>query len=285
MVLRRLVQGGQHPLRIADLFGAGGEAGVHRVDLAGVDAGLAVKAQGTGHLQVPLQALFVVDVREHSVLGGDTGGPAGHEDGVAGIEDLPAGLGALGAQAGSQVLGPDGHGRHTGAGLGNLLGVHHAQIGLDVAPQLDAAHGQTGGLLDLGDPLVDALHLFGILHLGQADGIGLGTDDGLQVLVQILRVQAVHPDHHILVLGALILHQVIHQEAGRVLLPRGHRVLQVVDDAVLVIKASLDHLHGAGAAGVQGGTHQFTACHGHPPLPSCRRSLRRGRWRTGAGTG
>lgn len=71
MVACGLLQCFEHALGVADLLFRRGKARVHRVDLARMNAGLAVEAQRAGHFKVVLQALSIVDVGKDRVLRGN----------------------------------------------------------------------------------------------------------------------------------------------------------------------------------------------------------------------
>ena len=245
-----------------------------------MNAGLAVEAQRAGHFKVVLQALSIVDVGKDRVLRGNARRAAGHENGVARIENFPAGLGALGGHAGGEVFRTERHRGYTGARRGDRLCVDDTKIGLDVAPELDAADGQARLFLNGGHLRIDALHLLGVFDLRDADGIGLGTHGGFQVLVELPGVNAVDADEDVLILWALILHRVVDKKTCRILFTRRHGVLKVINKAVFIVKARLDHFDGARPAGVHRGTHQFGFRHSDPPFPSRRTPPPRGRWHT-----
>ena len=87
-----------------------------------------------------------------------------------------------------------------------------------------------------------------MLHLGQTDGIWPGTDGRLQILCQPGGIQPVYPDYDILARRAVVPHGVVDQKPCRVLALRGDRVLQIVDDTVLVIETGVQHLARTGAS-------------------------------------
>ena len=222
---------------------------VQRLDLAGIDHGLAVEAQLFDEGGLSDEALLVVDVGIHRVQGGNAGGPGGVEDHAAGEQQLDA-VGAGGFQVGDIVLGAQGDADEAVAGVGNLGGVEHAVGAFNGGHHAGGAHGNTGLALDA--LAVD--NVLGAVGLGQADHLDPGPDHGLQILDAQAAGQVVDAHHGLLGAEVQGLQGVIHQKTGGVLLGIGHGVLQVEHDGVGPVDVGVaDH------AGVVAGHEHHTA--------------------------
>ena len=226
---------------------------VQRLDLAGIDNGLAVEAQLLDEGGLGDEALLVVDVGIHRIQGGDTGGAGGVEDHTAGKQQLDA-VGAGGFQVGDIVLGSQGDADEAVAGVGDLGGVEDAIGAFNGGHHAGGAHGDPGLPLDALDLPLAVDDVLGAVGFGQAHHLDPGPDHGLQVLDAQAAGQVVDADHGLLGAEVQGFQGVIHQEAGGVLFGIGHGVLQVEHDGVGPVDMGVaDH------AGVVAGHEHHTA--------------------------
>ena len=226
---------------------------MQRLDLAGIDNGLAVEAQLLDEGGLGDEAFLVVDVGIHRIQGGDTGGAGGVEDHAAGKQQLDA-VGAGGFQVGDIVLGSQGDADEAVAGVGDLGGVKNAVGAFNGGHHAGGAHGDPGLPLDALDLPLAVDDVLGAVGFGQAHHLDPGPDHGLQVLDAQAAAQVVDADHGLLGAEVQGLQGVIHQEAGGVLFGIGHGVLQVEHDGVGPVDMGVaDH------AGVVAGHEHHTA--------------------------
>ena len=212
----------------------GHEGRVQGRDLPGVDDALAVKAQLPDQPHLLQEALLVVHVGEHRIQGVDAGGPGGVKDHIPGEKQLRA-VPPGGLQVGDIVLRPQGDADEPLGGGGNGIGVEHPLGGLDGRHHARAALRDARFPLDPQDLPLAVDDILGGFGLGQADHMGPGPDDGLQILDAQAALQVVDADHQLL--GAVIDagQGVIHQEPRRILFPEGHGILQVEHDAIAAV--------------------------------------------------
>ena len=95
-----------------------------------VNQRFAVKAEVFGQIRFRQEALFIIDIRPHHVIGGDAGNAGGMQYSAAGVEQFST-VAAGGAHIHHVIEGRQRDRRQTRAGTGDFHRVHHAQRRLD----------------------------------------------------------------------------------------------------------------------------------------------------------
>jgi len=267
--------GGHDPLRPFEVGVTGRIDLVARVHLGGVQHPLAVVAEGGAQLGRAPEAFHVADRHVRTVDRLQPVGPGGHQDRhqdvverVGGIADgLGADVEAGHAHARHEVAGPEDEAGQPRAGGGDLVDVQQADRVLDLHLELDPAHRQAGGVLDLGEQQVERLHLGCRSRLGQHERVEVrpGPGDHLDhVGVGPRGLPPVHPDGHQGRGERAGVERVHDPLTGLRLDRRGDRVLKVEEERVDAEVASLgdeavggtrDGEDGPASGGGAGGGH------------------------------
>ncbi len=189
-----------------DLRGGGGEDVVGDQDLGGVNAPLAVVAEGAGDAAGLAKPVFVAEIGIRAVDNPDSGGTAGDEDAahwvvpaVAGVGGIPlvgdAELGDGGADRRGVVAGAEGDRFDARTRGGDAFAVDQTFGGFDLDFEADLVV-DAGGELNLIQECRDHVNVLGTVHLRDDDErepVAGRFDDVDQIAIAIGSVEGVDP--------------------------------------------------------------------------------------------
>ena len=214
---------------------------MQRLDLPGIDDGLAVEAQFSDKSCLSNEAFLDVDIGEYGVQRGNAGGTGRIEDHAPGEQQFNA-VAAGGFQVGHVVLGAQCDTDQPITGLGDLHGVQHAPGAFDGGHHAGTAYGDTGLTLYAGDLPLAVDHVLCAVGFGQAHHMHAGAHHRLQILHTQTAGQVIDAHHRLLGAEMQGFQGMIHQKPGRILFGIGDAVLQVEHDGVRAVDVGVpDH--------------------------------------------
>ena len=250
-----------------------GEDAVHRGDLVGVDAHLALEAEGERGAGGGFEAVGVGEIDPDRVERGlDAGGTRGGDHGGSGVGEFGFGAGPDHVHVEGEVAGAEGNAADARGGREDCVEVLQAAGGFDDWDQVDGVARDGAVAFELGQQPVDGGEGGGGFDLREDDTVEAGVHDCGQVAVAELGVGGVDADVEERVAGALQGGR--DERASGWLFGDCHGVFQIEDHGVGIQRQRL-----VGAARVVAGGEEERAQRGSV-VGHGRKSVRCGRIRS-----